>query len=88
MRIWNIYNRLGSVILLCGAITAPVHSAGESVDLRAIDIQGDFVQGGLVLGITSAGSTVVYDGQEIRVSGDGQFVIGFQDPVLLKHWKF
>ncbi|MDG2087367.1 MAG: M23 family metallopeptidase [Arenicellaceae bacterium] len=77
MRIWNIYNRLGPVILLCGAITAPVHSAGESVDLVAVDIQGDFVQGGLVLGMTSAGSTVVYDGQEIRVSEDGQFVIGF-----------
>jgi hypothetical protein len=68
MRIRNIYNLLGPVILLCGAITAPVHSAGESVNLGAVDIQGDFVQGGLVLGMTSAGSTVVYDGQEIRVS--------------------
>ncbi|MBT5560439.1 MAG: M23 family metallopeptidase [Proteobacteria bacterium] len=77
IQIQNIIHLLGAAIVLGTVISAPVKSAGENSEHAAIDIQGDFVQGGLVLGKVSAGSTVTYDGQDVRVSEAGQFVIGF-----------
>lgn len=49
----------------------------------AIEIQaetrldGNFTQGGLVIGTTEPGSNVVLDGRTLRVSPDGLFVFGF-----------
>ena len=40
-------------------------------------LDGQLVQGGLVHGRTAPGSTVLQDGQEIRVSGNGDFLLGF-----------
>tara|TARA_B100001123_G_scaffold412395_1_gene509619 strand:+ start:595 stop:1401 length:807 start_codon:yes stop_codon:yes gene_type:complete len=40
-------------------------------------LDGDFTQGGLVIGATEPGSKVALEGQTIRVSPEGLFVFGF-----------
>lgn len=40
-------------------------------------VTGNFVQGGLVFGTTEPGATVRLDGEDVMVSDDGKFVIGF-----------
>ena len=42
-----------------------------------ITLNGDFIQGGIVIGQTKPGSQVIYDQRLIRVSPQGSFVIGF-----------
>lgn len=42
-----------------------------------VDLNGTFVQGGLVLGSTHPGSIVTHDGQTRPVSQEGLFLIGF-----------
>ena len=46
-------------------------------DAVTLTLEGDKVQGGLMLGRTDPGTAVFFDGRSIRVSPDGQFVIGF-----------
>lgn len=50
-----------------------------SVPAWAVDytLDGDRVQGGLLLGRADAGTKVVFEGRKIRVSPEGYFVIGF-----------
>ena len=43
----------------------------------ALDLQGSFAQGGLVVGRAEPGATVTLDGKRIRVGDDGRFLIGF-----------
>ncbi len=45
--------------------------------LRALELQGPLVQGGVVLGRVAPGTPVTLDGRRVRVSGEGVFVIGF-----------
>ena len=45
--------------------------------LKAVELNGDTVQGGLLFGQTSPGSSVSLDGNSIAISEAGQFVIGF-----------
>ncbi len=40
-------------------------------------LQGNPVQGGLLIGRTDPGATVVLDGRSVRVDADGVFVLGF-----------
>ena len=54
------------VIALC--IAFPAH---------ALDLSGQFVQGGLVVGQAEPGSMVTLDGLSIDVASDGAFVFGF-----------
>jgi murein DD-endopeptidase MepM/ murein hydrolase activator NlpD len=42
-----------------------------------ISLKGQFVQGGIVIGKTIPGSQVTFDKQAIRVSPEGNFIIGF-----------
>lgn len=42
-----------------------------------LQLHGDFVQGGLVLGHVPPGSQVAFDGTAITVSPEGGFIIGF-----------
>lgn len=55
---------------------------------NGISLNGDFIQGGIVIGQTVADSQVMYDKQKIRVSPEGTFIIGFNrdeaDKVSLK----
>ncbi len=51
-------------------LAAPAHAQ----DVR---FEGQFVQGGLVMGTTQPGASVALDGRTVRVSPDGRFIIGF-----------
>jgi murein DD-endopeptidase MepM/ murein hydrolase activator NlpD len=44
---------------------------------HAVELTGNFVQGGLVLGTIAPGATVALDGRAVPVSPEGRFVIGF-----------
>ena len=48
-----------------------------SLPARALDLQGSFVQGGLVVGRAAPGAKVTLDGKPVRVDGDGRFLLGF-----------
>jgi murein DD-endopeptidase MepM/ murein hydrolase activator NlpD len=45
--------------------------------LHAVEIRGSAVQGGLMFGQATPGSSISLDGDAIAISADGQFVIGF-----------
>lgn len=45
--------------------------------VEALELEGAFTQGGLVFGRTEPGSQVTFDGQPVRVSPGGLFLIGF-----------
>jgi murein DD-endopeptidase MepM/ murein hydrolase activator NlpD len=57
-----------SFFLLC---LAPVHCA------LALELTGEPVQGGILFGQAAPGSTVALDQQDIMVSSEGLFVLGF-----------
>ncbi|MGI9287395.1 MAG: M23 family metallopeptidase [Pseudomonadales bacterium] len=44
---------------------------------QAIELKGELVQGGIVIGKVQQGQTVSYDGQKLPLSTGGQFVLGF-----------
>ena len=48
-----------------------------TVAAYALELKGNFVQGGLVRGKTKPGAIVMFDGRLVRVSPDGLFLIGF-----------
>lgn len=48
-----------------------------SAEAATYSLDGDRVQGGLMFGKTDPGTEVVFDGRRIRVSPQGDFVIGF-----------
>ncbi len=54
-------------------------SAGyaENKVFRGAELRGSFTQGGLLIGKTAPQSRVIFDGDSIRVSSDGDFLIGF-----------
>jgi murein DD-endopeptidase MepM/ murein hydrolase activator NlpD len=60
--------RLLLVAVICSAAVA---------DDPPYRLDGQFVQGGLVVGVTQPGSRVSQDGQPIRVSDGGDFLLGF-----------
>jgi murein DD-endopeptidase MepM/ murein hydrolase activator NlpD len=59
--------------------TPPLLLAGPVV------LQGDLLQGGMVIGETEPGNRVFYDGDPIRVSPEGLFLLGFGRDDALEH---
>ncbi len=51
--------------------------AGMSTAVAEIRLDGNLTQGGLVIGHTDPGATVVLDDRTVRVGADGVFVLGF-----------
>ncbi len=43
----------------------------------ALDLKGNFTQGGLVVGLAAPGASVTLDGLPVRVASDGEFLLGF-----------
>jgi murein DD-endopeptidase MepM/ murein hydrolase activator NlpD len=43
----------------------------------ALNLSGDFIQGGLVFGITVPGTNVSVNDHNVRVASNGEFIIGF-----------
>jgi len=62
--------RLAAILILCVAGSGA--NAAESLQL-----DGQFVQGGLVFGMAPAGTEVTLDDRQVRVAPDGRFVFGF-----------
>lgn len=50
----------------------------------AVELKGSFVQGGMVIGRTSADAKVSYQGNKLKVSDQGYFVFGFGRDAPLK----
>ncbi|MGH6944345.1 MAG: M23 family metallopeptidase [Geminicoccaceae bacterium] len=50
---------------------------GAGAQPGQVRLEGELVQGGLVLGAAPSGSQVLLDGRELRVGADGRFVFGF-----------
>ena len=51
---------------------------------QALELSGQFVQGGLVMGQAASGSSVTLDGLGVDVASDGAFVFGFGRDAALK----
>lgn len=60
---------------LLGPLLAAL-ALGAAAETR-LELHGDFVQGGLVLGHVTPGSEVEFEGEPVRVSPEGGFIIGF-----------
>ena len=56
--------------------------------LYAVDFKGSSVQGGLIFGQATAGSSLTLDGENVAISSQGQFVIGFgRDETGVRHLR-
>lgn len=64
------------IILCCFSLNLSASEAVISITDK-ISLKGQFVQGGIVIGKTIPGSQVTFDKQAIRVSPEGNFIIGF-----------
>lgn len=68
--------RLFRAFLVVAALALP--GAGRAAPPAPDPVlQGNFIQGGLVLGRAVAGSVVKFDGRFVNVGKDGRFVFGF-----------
>lgn len=45
--------------------------------LFALDLEGEFIQGGLLVGHAAKGAKVTFDDIKVKVSADGVFLVGF-----------
>ncbi len=67
-----------ALILLVLSTVSVCSTAELSFDKpRGASLRGDFTQGGLLFGKTEPGARVFVDGTPIRVSGQGDFLVGF-----------
>jgi murein DD-endopeptidase MepM/ murein hydrolase activator NlpD len=58
-------------------LTLMVALWGWTAAAAPLQLEGDFVQGGLVRGAVPAGSAVRFEGRELQVGPAGRFLIGF-----------
>ncbi|MGD8909452.1 MAG: M23 family metallopeptidase [Chromatiales bacterium] len=77
-RFTNTFVRRFLVVLML-MLATPALQAGSVV------LQGDLIQGGMVIGETEPGNRVFYDGDPIRVSREGLFLLGFGRDDSLEH---
>jgi len=49
----------------------------SATNARALDLDGSFIQGGLVVGQTVPGSRIELDGKTLAIGDDGYFLLGF-----------
>lgn len=67
--------RLLRICLLCLSVV-PVFASADIED-EGYRLSGKAIQGGMMVGSTTPGSRVYQDGQRVRVSGEGDFLLGF-----------
>lgn len=66
------------LLILLSSVGNMVFADRQSVQSRfGATFEGTFSQGGLVVGTTRPGATVMLDNQNVRVSQDGIFLLGF-----------
>jgi murein DD-endopeptidase MepM/ murein hydrolase activator NlpD len=51
----------------------------------AMTLQGDYVQGGMLIGQVAPGSQVTVNGKSVKVSKSGEFLVGFDRDAPLQH---
>lgn len=51
----------------------------------ALSLEGDFLQGGMLIGRTASGDEVSFDGTKLHVSDEGVFLLGFARDDTLHH---
>lgn len=69
-------------------LIAVLLAALSPANARGLRLDGNPVQGGLMIGYASPGARVYFEGAEIRVSSEGVFVIGFgRDAPATAHLK-
>lgn len=64
--------RLAAAAAVLAALSGPAQAQDSPVAL-----QGEAVQGGLMLGRTVPGAVVLHDGKPVEVAADGRFIVGF-----------
>lgn len=70
----------GPLLLVAGLLAAlllPGGTAKAAESAVPLELEGRIVQGGLVVGRTAPDARVRFDGEPVRVSPDGVFLIGF-----------
>ncbi len=74
---YRFFKTLSALFFVTGLISGAF--ADDSIDTskRGAALQGNFTQGGLLFGTTAPGARVFVDQREIRVSQQGNFLIGF-----------
>lgn len=65
------------LLILCLLLTS--HSA------MGLTLEGDYVQGGMLIGDVSAGDSVQFNGKQVKVSKSGEFLLGFDRDAPLSH---
>ncbi len=73
----KILGSFAAFALLLGAMSAASIADSNSTPERGAVLSGAFTQGGLLFGSTAPGAKVLVDGRLIRVSQNGDFLIGF-----------
>ncbi len=70
---------LTSLLLLLGmvAISWAQEAAEQPVTLNDLSVQGNLEQGGMIVGQVPEGASVRYDGRELSLTDNGEFVLGF-----------
>ncbi len=68
----------GRMIRLCaGLVVALLALAPTTATARELHLDGPLIQGGLVLGKAEPGAEVRFEGDRLRVSPEGLFLVGF-----------
>ncbi|MDD9811918.1 MAG: M23 family peptidase, partial [Gammaproteobacteria bacterium] len=64
-------------VLRAAVATVLLAAAAAPAPAPALELQGEAVQGGLLIARTVPGAVVTVDGRAVRVSEDGVFLLGF-----------
>ena len=65
------------ILFAIAAMFHPIYADTTFDETHGASLDGSFTQGGLIIGTTKVGSTVLFDGNRVRVSPQGVFLIGF-----------
>ncbi|MDE0310392.1 MAG: M23 family metallopeptidase [Acidiferrobacterales bacterium] len=73
---------ISSAVVALFALWLPLAFSPAGAEIRSdastgASLDGSFTQGGLIIGTTRPGAKVVFNGNPVRVSGQGKFLIGF-----------
>jgi len=75
--LFNLRGRLNTIVLGLWMAAFSLESNSEVVKTETFSLHGDFIQGGLVVGVAPKAKEVTFDGQPLRISTKGEFVFGF-----------
>lgn len=70
-------------ILALQVLMLPMLLVSQSV--VGLALEGDYVQGGMLIGVVAPGESIQFDGKPLKVSKSGEFLIGFDRDAPLAH---